>query len=69
MPYYTISYNQDIIYKENVGNSYSKYMINDLLRTKYQYDGVICTDWGITADQGPTVDSFQSRPDPGVSKT
>lgn len=62
MPYYTISFNQDVKYKENVGNSYSKYIINDLLRTVYQYDGVICTDWGITADQGPTVDSFQSRP-------
>ncbi|HPZ75279.1 MAG TPA: glycoside hydrolase family 3 N-terminal domain-containing protein, partial [Candidatus Pacearchaeota archaeon] len=48
MPYYTISFNQDAKYKENVGNSYSKYIINDLLRTVYQFDGVICTDWGIT---------------------
>ncbi len=48
MPYYTISYNQDTKYGENVGNSYSKYIINDLLRGEYKYDGVVCTDWGIT---------------------
>lgn len=35
MPYYTISYNQDKKYGENVGNSFSKYIIKDLLRTKY----------------------------------
>ena len=28
MPYYTISYNQDTKNKENVGNSYNKYIIN-----------------------------------------
>ncbi len=49
MPYYTISYGVDQKYGENVGNSYSKYLITDLLREKYQYDGVVCTDWGITA--------------------
>ncbi len=57
MPYYTISYNQDIKYGENVGNSYSKYIIRDLLRGHYGFDGVICTDWGITKDN-PKVDSF-----------
>lgn len=50
MPYYTISYNIDQKYGENVGNSYSKYIITDLLRDKYGYDGVLCTDWMITAD-------------------
>lgn len=49
MPYYTISYNQDPS-GENVGNSYSSYIINDLLRGKYRFDGVGCTDWGITRD-------------------
>lgn len=49
MPYYTISYNQDPT-GGNVGNSYSKYIITDLLREKYGYDGVVCTDWGITKD-------------------
>jgi beta-glucosidase len=51
MPYYTISFNQDKKNGENVGNGYSKYMINDLLRTKYGFDGVACTDWLITGDE------------------
>jgi beta-glucosidase len=50
MPYYTISYNRDTVNGENVGNSYNKYLITDLLRKKYGYDGVICTDWAITKD-------------------
>lgn len=52
MPYYTISYNQNP-YDLNVGNSYSNYMINGLLRGALGYDGVVCTDWGITEDRGP----------------
>ncbi|MDR2747570.1 MAG: glycoside hydrolase family 3 protein [Treponema sp.] len=59
MPYYTISWNMDREHGENVGNSYSKYIITGLLREKYGYDGVVCTDWGITADPGP-VDLFFS---------
>nr|AGS53641.1 beta-glucosidase [uncultured bacterium contig00086] len=50
MPYYTISYGIDKQYGENVGNSYSKYFIADMLRTQYGYDGVVCTDWNITHD-------------------
>ena len=46
MPYYTISYNQDPS-GDNVGNALSKYMIKDLLRGKYGYEGVICTDWRV----------------------
>jgi beta-glucosidase len=61
MPYYTISFNQDKKYGENVGNSYSKYIITDLLRNKYGYDGVVCTDWLITADEGKTPDVFAGK--------
>lgn len=50
MPYYTISWNQDKKNGENVANNYNKYIINDLLRTKYKYDGVVCTDWLVTGD-------------------
>ncbi len=57
MPYYTISYDQDHKYNENVGNSYSQFIITDLLRNTYNYDGVVCTDWMITKD-APTIDSF-----------
>ena len=49
MPYYTISFGQDPS-GENVGNSFSHYMITDILRDKYAFDGVVCTDWGITRD-------------------
>jgi beta-glucosidase len=61
MPYYTISYNQDQKNFENVGNGYSRYLISDLLRGKYHYDGVICTDWGVTADEGKTPDIFAGK--------
>lgn len=61
MPYYTISYNQDTKNHDNVGNSYSKYIISDLLRTKYKYDGVVCTDWAITMDEGKTPDIFAGK--------
>lgn len=50
MPYYTISWNQDSKNGENVGNAYNQYIIQDLLRDKYNYDGVVCTDWSVTAD-------------------
>lgn len=58
MPYYTVSWNQDKKNGLNVGNSYSNYLIHDLLREKYGYDGVVCTDWGITADPDQEVDNF-----------
>jgi beta-glucosidase len=61
MPYYTISYNQDEVYNENVGNSYSKYMINDLLRGTYDYDDVVCTDWGVTRNE-TAIDGFGATP-------
>lgn len=50
MPYYTISYGQNGGSGSNRGNSYNKYLITDLLRNKYGFDGVVCTDWMITAD-------------------
>jgi len=55
MPYYTISTNQNPE-GENVGNAFSHYMITTLLREKYKYDGVVCTDWGVTRpDEGMAV--------------
>ena len=60
MPYYTISFNQDPG-GDNVGNAFSKYFITDQLRGKYGYDGVVCTDWGVTReDQG--MDVFGATP-------
>jgi len=59
MPYYTISYDRDK--QGNAGNSYSKYLITDLLRKKYGFDGVVCTDWGVTADEGKTPNIFAGK--------
>lgn len=49
MPYYTAVYGE-AGNNENAGSSYSKYLITDLLREKYGYDEVVCTDWSITED-------------------
>jgi beta-glucosidase len=61
MPYYTISYNQA---KDgsNYANGFNKYIIKDLLREKYGYDGVVCTDWLVTANEGNTPDVFAGKP-------
>ena len=65
MPYYTISYNQDTKNNENIGNAYNKYIIQDLLRDKYNYDGVVCTDWLVTGDE-TTIDVFLTGKSWGV---
>jgi len=62
MPYYTISWNQS---NEQVANGYNKYLITDLLREKYNYDGVVCTDWLITHDY-ISIDQFISGKPWGV---
>jgi beta-glucosidase len=61
MPYYTISYDQAGD-KTNYGNGFSKYIITDLLREKYGYDGVVCTDWLITANEGKHPGDFKGKP-------
>ncbi len=58
MPYYTIALNEDKKYGENVGNNFSKYIITDLLRDKYGYDGVVCTDWHVTGGREWGVESL-----------
>ena len=42
---------------ENVAMSFNKTIITTLLRQKYGYDGVVCTDWGLITDaqMGGTV--------------
>ena len=60
MPYYTVNWGMDPG-GDNVGNSYSRFIIADLLREQAGFDGVVCTDWGITGDPEPVLDSFGSR--------
>jgi beta-glucosidase len=54
MPYYGVPMDQT---DENVAMSYNKTIITGLLRDKYHYDGVVCTDWGLITDlqMGPVV--------------
>ncbi len=60
MPYYTITLGMDTS-GGNVGNSYSRNIIADMLREHAGFEGVVCTDWGITGDPEPKLDSFGSR--------
>lgn len=60
MPYYTVNFGMDPT-GEQVGNSYSKYIIADLLREQAGFEGVVCTDWAITGDPDRELDSFGSR--------
>lgn len=47
MPYYGIPVGQT---SEDVGFGYNKDIITGLLRNKYHFDGIICTDWGLVSD-------------------
>ena len=49
MPIYSILWNQDPS-GENVGGGFSKWMIEQQLRNDTKFEGVVCTDWGITQD-------------------
>jgi beta-glucosidase len=47
MPYYGVPMGQT---SENVAFAYNKDIVTGLLRNKYKYDGVVCTDWGLITD-------------------
>lgn len=48
MPYYTLSVG---ISNEAVANNFNADLINHQLREEAGFDGVVCTDWGVTADE------------------
>lgn len=48
MPYYTISLGQS---NETVANNFNYDIITRQLRDETGYDGVVCTDWAVTADE------------------
>ena len=48
MPYYGVPMDSG---HEHVGFSYNKEIITGLLRNKYHYDGVVCTDWNIVSEK------------------
>ncbi len=47
MPYYGVPMDQT---DENVAMSFNKAIITGLLREKYHFDGVVCTDWRLITD-------------------
>jgi len=47
MPYYGVPMDQT---DENVAMSFNKAIITGLLREKYHFDGVVCTDWSLITD-------------------
>ena len=47
MPYYGVPVGQT---SEDVPMSYNKTIITTLLREKFKFDGVVCTDWGLVTD-------------------
>ena len=47
MPYYGVPMDQT---DENIAMGFNKAIITGLLREKYHYDGVVCTDWGLITD-------------------
>jgi beta-glucosidase len=49
MPYYGIPVGQT---SEDVGFSFNREIITGLLRDKYAFEGIICTDWNIITDSG-----------------
>ncbi len=55
MPYYTLCVGQT---KEGVANGFSREMIQERLRDRLGYDGVVCTDWEIVLDEtDPDINS------------
>jgi len=54
MPYYGVPVGQT---NEDVAMSYNKMIITTLLREKYKYDKVVCTDWGLITDISFSLES------------
>ena len=60
MGFYTVPWGIDPS-GDNVAMNYSRYIITELLREQYNYDGVVCTDWVVTGDY-PAVDQHWGKP-------
>jgi beta-glucosidase len=52
MPYYGMPVGTEY---EEVGFGFNKGVIDGLLRRRYGFDGVVCTDWGLVTDAGDVL--------------
>jgi beta-glucosidase len=58
MPYYGMPIDTQY---EAVGFGFNKDIITGLLREKYGFDGVVCTDWGLLTDSNIMEELFPAR--------
>ena len=63
MPYYSVPKG---ITSEDVAAGYNKDLIKGILRDGYNFDGIICTDWGIISDIKPFGMMFKPASAHGV---
>ena len=58
MPYYGMPVGTE---HEEVGFGFNKSVITGLLRERYGFDGIVCTDWGLLSDSNIMGDQFPAR--------
>ncbi len=58
MPYYGMPVGTEY---EEVGFGFNKSVITGLLRERYAFDGIVCTDWGLLSDADIMGQSFPAR--------
>ncbi|MEA5455561.1 glycoside hydrolase family 3 N-terminal domain-containing protein [Sinomonas sp. JGH33] len=58
MPYYGMPVGTEF---EEVGFGFNKSVITALLRERYGFDGIVCTDWGLITDSVIAGDPFPAR--------
>ncbi len=61
MPYYSVTTAPEADNAEKVGNAYNRRLITELLRGKYGFDGVVCTDWGVLGEPNQEPDMFAGQ--------
>lgn len=58
MPYYGMPVGTEY---EEVGFGFNKGVLNGLLRERFGFDGIVCTDWGLITDQAIMGTEFAAR--------
>ncbi|WP_426321936.1 glycoside hydrolase family 3 protein [Microbacterium sp. E-13] len=58
MPYYGMPIGTEY---EEVGFGFNKSVLTGLLRERFGFDGIVCTDWGLVTDQSVMGVSFAAR--------